>query len=100
MHLLLSEMNEILAKHAGTTHSEMNDKLSVGARAVFDLLPSDIRQQMMADRDPHGNVQVSKIETEKLLISVVTEELRKRAADGKYSGTSLFPHSRNFLTFF
>jgi len=53
---------------------------------VFELLPSDIRQQMMADRDPHGNVQVSKIETERLLIAVVGEELKKRASDGKYAG--------------
>jgi len=93
MHLLLGEMNEILAKNPGTTHSEMSEKLTDGTRAVFEMLPSDIRQQMMADRDPHGNVQVSKIETERLLISVVTEELKKRAADGKYSGKfAALPH--------
>jgi len=86
MHLLLGEMNEILAKQPGTSHSEMGEKLTPGTRAVFDMLPSDIRQQMMADRDPHGNVQVSKIETERLLIQVVGDELKKRAADGKYSG--------------
>jgi len=86
MHLLLGEMNEILAKNPGTSHAEIGEKLSAGARAVFDMLPSEIRQQMMADRDPHGNVQVSKIETERLLISVVTDELKKRAADGKYIG--------------
>jgi len=93
MHMLLAEMNEILAAHAGTSHSEMTGKLTIGARAVFELLPSEIRQQMMADRDPHGNVQVSKIETERLLMAVVGDELKKRAAEGKYSGKfAALPH--------
>jgi len=93
MHMLLAEMNEVLAKAPATTHSDMGDKLSVGSRAVFELLPPEIRQQMMLDRDPHGNVQDYKIETERLLISVVGEELRKRAADGKYSGKfNALPH--------
>ena len=38
------------------------------------------------DRDPHGNVQVSKIETEKLLISMIEEKLKALKAEGKYSG--------------
>jgi diphosphate--fructose-6-phosphate 1-phosphotransferase len=42
---------------------------------------------LLLDRDPHGNVQVSKIDTEKLLILLVQAELEKRAAEGKYKGS-------------
>jgi len=93
MHMLLGEMNEALGKTPGLTHTELSEKLTVGAKAVFELLPSEIRQQMMADRDPHGNVQVSKIETERLLISVVGDELRKRGLEGNYPGKfAALPH--------
>jgi len=85
--LLLSEMNEALAKEPGTSHSDMLEKLTPSAKAIFEYLPTKIRKEMMMDRDPHGNVQVSKIETEKLLITTVTGELRRRAADGKYAGS-------------
>jgi pyrophosphate--fructose-6-phosphate 1-phosphotransferase len=45
-----------------------------------------IKVQLLADRDPHGNVQVSKIETEKMLIEMVREKLNKLKREGKYKG--------------
>ena len=50
---------------------------------VFNSLPAMIKAQLLMDRDPHGNVQVSRIDTEKLLIAMVREKLK---AEGKYNG--------------
>jgi pyrophosphate--fructose-6-phosphate 1-phosphotransferase len=55
----------------------------------YDLiasLPQDIAEQLLMDRDPHGNVQVSRIETEKLLIEMVEKRLAGLKAEGKYKG--------------
>jgi pyrophosphate--fructose-6-phosphate 1-phosphotransferase len=56
------------------------------SRSVFDSLPEEIKGQLLADRDPHGNVQVSRIETEKLLIQTVTKRLKEMKAQGKFKG--------------
>ena len=53
---------------------------------VFNSLPAMIKAQLLMDRDPHGNVQVSRIDTEKLLIAMVREKLNKLKAEGKYNG--------------
>jgi pyrophosphate--fructose-6-phosphate 1-phosphotransferase len=53
---------------------------------VFNSLPTMIKAQLLMDRDPHGNVQVSRIDTEKLLIAMVKEQLNKLKAEGKYNG--------------
>ena len=53
---------------------------------VFNSLPAMIKAQLLMDRDPHGNVQVSRIDTEKLLIAMVREQLDKLKAEGKYNG--------------
>ena len=53
---------------------------------MFSSLPRAILEQLLADRDPHGNVQVSKIETEKLLIEMVGENLNRRKVKGEYNG--------------
>lgn len=45
---------------------------------LLAFLPKEIRDQLLLDRDPHGNVQVAKIETEKLLVSMVEIELERR----------------------
>ncbi len=93
--VLISEINDLLAK----TEKEFNAidnisekitfvdaKLSAGSKKVFDSLPEEIKGQLLADRDPHGNVQVSKIETEKLLIQTVTKRLKEMKAEGTYCG--------------
>ena len=53
---------------------------------VFNSLPAMIKAQLLMYRDPHGNVQVSRIDTEKLLIAMVREQLNKLKAEGKYNG--------------
>ena len=53
---------------------------------VFNSLPAMIKAQLLMDRDPHGNVQVSRIDTEKLLIAMVREQLNKLKTEGKYNG--------------
>ncbi len=61
-------------------------KLSSENAEVFASLPVMIKQQLLMDRDPHGNVQVSKIETEKLLIEMVNAKLSEMKKSGKYNG--------------
>ena len=93
--VLISEINDLLAKtekefNALETVAEkiafVEKQLSAGSRKVFDSLPDEIKGQLLADRDPHGNVQVSKIETEKLLIQTVTKKLKQMKEAGKYNG--------------
>jgi pyrophosphate--fructose-6-phosphate 1-phosphotransferase len=61
---------------------------------LFESLPPEIGEEFLAERDPHGNVQVSRIETEKLLIGMVEKKLRKleaaNAYDGKFSALAHF----------
>lgn len=51
--------------------------LTPDSKNVFTFLPAEISEQLLLDRDPHGNVQVAKIETEKLIIELVQRELKK-----------------------
>ena len=67
-------------------YSFMERKLTKESFNVFSILPLDIEKQLLMDRDPHGNVQVSRIETEKLLISIVETKLKALKAEGKYKG--------------
>ena len=53
---------------------------------VFALLPQAIQQQLFLERDPHGNVQVSLIESEKLFSAMVADKLAARKAAGTYKG--------------
>ena len=65
---LIKELNE----------HQSSEKLSANNRTVWDSLPSIIKEQLLLDRDPHGNVQVAKIATEQLLILMVEDELQRR----------------------
>ncbi len=93
---LIAEINELLA---GKKAEEFNalaswaDKyafiekgLTKESMAVFAILPQGIQQQLFLERDPHGNVQVSLIESEKLFSALVKDNLAKRKAEGKYNG--------------
>ena len=64
----------------------IENTLSSDNASVFKSLPALIKSQLLMDRDPHGNVQVSKIETEKLLISMVEEKLALLKKEGKFNG--------------
>ncbi len=64
----------------------IENTLSSENASVFKSLPVLIKSQLLMDRDPHGNVQVSKIETEKLLISMVEEKLASLKKEGKFNG--------------
>ncbi len=80
---LLSEINELLAAGTPGTVPAVTAALSPASAALFTYLPDTIKRQLLADRDPHGNVQVSLIETEKLLAELVQFELDKLAAAGQ-----------------
>ncbi|MGP1507864.1 MAG: diphosphate--fructose-6-phosphate 1-phosphotransferase [Sphaerochaeta sp.] len=94
--LLIREINDILAGTEKTfnTLESVDEKiafidrrLSQTSKQVFDSLPHEIKGQLLAERDPHGNVQVSKIETEKLLMQTVAAKLKEMKTHGKYSGS-------------
>lgn len=88
MSALITEINEILAGSDIDPHDlELcSSKLSAASREVFESLSEGFKREFLEDRDPHGNVQVSHIETEKLLIRLVESELAKRRAAGTYKG--------------
>ncbi|KAJ3694885.1 hypothetical protein LUZ60_000262 [Juncus effusus] len=83
---LIAELNEILAHDVVDEAGVWKNKLNPQCKELFDFLPESIQEQLLLERDPHGNVQVAKIETEKMLISMVETELEKRKAEGKYAG--------------
>lgn len=96
MKTLIAELNDLLAHNADyfATLKSFEDqaefaagKLSDHSSRVFSSLPRGIRQQLLLDRDPHGNVQVSLIETEKLLIEMVGEYLEQEKAAGRFTGS-------------
>ncbi len=92
---LIAELNDLLAKE-GEAYAALasNDekaafisaRLSAGSSAVFATLPMEIKMQLTMDRDPHGNVQVSRIETEKLLVELVKNKLAAWKKEGRYAG--------------
>ncbi len=97
--ILISELNEALAnneaeiKNAGKVAdmAEVACKhISEASAKLLKSLPEGIQLQLMLDRDPHGNVQVSLIETEKLLIEMVSKELTSRAFKSKFAALNHF----------
>ena len=91
---LIAELNDLLstedARRASRSREEQIDfvksHLSPEHLMVFDSLPEDVALQLALDRDPHGNVQVSLIETEKLLSRMVSRKLNQLRKEGKYNG--------------
>lgn len=95
MKLLIEEINTLLAEHEEhfktlNTFEEqarwINKNLSRDSSYVFSSLPDNIQRQLLMDRDPHGNVQVSRIETEKLLIEMVDSRISEFKNEGKFNG--------------
>ena len=94
MKKLIAELNDLLADNEEFNALETNDekrqyvkaKLTPESRVVYSDLPKDIARQLTLDRDPHGNVQVSLIETEKLLIAMVAKKLAILKGEGVYKG--------------
>eukprot|EP00262_Sarcandra_glabra_P021249 TRINITY_DN8873_c0_g1_i1.p1 TRINITY_DN8873_c0_g1~~TRINITY_DN8873_c0_g1_i1.p1 ORF type:complete len:599 (+),score=111.72 TRINITY_DN8873_c0_g1_i1:104-1798(+) len=82
---LIAELNEILAHDVVDEGGLWKKKLQPQSQLLFDFLPQAIQEQLLLERDPHGNVQVAKIETEKMLISMVETELEKRKQEGRYT---------------
>ena len=97
MKSMIANLNDIMAtlEHDpsfinATTIREKFDivenRLDSANAKVYSSLPSLIKEQLLADRDPHGNVQVSKIETEKLLIEMISTRLDELKSQGDYIG--------------
>ena len=61
-------------------------KLDSANSALYESLPLQVADQLIMDRDPHGNVQVSRIETERLLIIMIEKLLKEWKKEGKYTG--------------
>jgi pyrophosphate--fructose-6-phosphate 1-phosphotransferase len=92
---LIGEINDILA----ATENEFKalssfvdhkafilERLTEPSAKLFESLPEGIQEQLLWDRDPHGNVQVSRIETEKLIVEMARTKLKAAAAAGTYRG--------------
>lgn len=79
--VLIAEINELVSREfEGDIREYVTSNLTQASATLFQFLPQSISQQLLLDRDPHGNVQVSKIDTEKLLILLVKKELENRQA--------------------
>lgn len=96
MKRLIAELNDLMAVKAAEFNkltgfdaqaAWLARNLSKASAATFKALPEAIAQQFLMDRDPHGNVQVSRIETEKLLISLVETKLAAMKKAGTYKGS-------------
>ena len=89
---LIAELNDVLSSEAYVTAQPEDriawllENLSQDNAATLASLPRVFADQLTGERDPHGNVQVSLIETEKLLSSMVAQKLQQMKAAGKYKG--------------
>jgi len=87
---LIIELNQILHLEPKLSKDQqltfIESHLKPSSWDCFNALPDDIKGQLLLERDPHGNIQVSKIETERLFIHLVAKELQKRKQMGKYTG--------------
>lgn len=93
---LIAEINELLAGNKAEEFNALEtweekyvfieNGLTKESMDVFAILPQGIQQQLFLERDPHGNVQVSLIESEKLFSALVADKLANRKAAGTYTG--------------
>ncbi|MBF1644444.1 MAG: diphosphate--fructose-6-phosphate 1-phosphotransferase [Prevotella sp.] len=97
---LIQELNDLLAAH-GADYLNLDkdaqrkyilEHLSTENKATFETLPEGVARQLSLDRDPHGNVQVSLIETEKLISEMVAAKLDQWKKEGKYEGKFAAQH--------
>ena len=93
MKVMIANLNDTLAEAKDFDNLSQQEKidfveakLDSASAAVFKSLPRLIQNQLLMDRDPHGNVQVSKIETEKLLIEMIKVKLNEMKKNGQYNG--------------
>ncbi len=94
--VLIHEINELLAGSKADAFNALptwkekyafiENGLSAKSMEVFAILPESIQQQLFLERDPHGNVQVSLIESEKLFSALVKDKLEERKKAGTYNG--------------
>ena len=94
--VLIAEINELLAGAKADAFNALptwaakydfiKNGLTADSFAVFAILPENIQQQLFLERDPHGNVQVSLIESEKLFSALVKDNLAARKKNGTYKG--------------
>ena len=94
--VLIQEINELLAGSKADAFNALptweekyafiENGLTKESMEVFAILPTSIQQQLFLERDPHGNVQVSLIESEKLFSALVADKLAARKAAGTYNG--------------
>ena len=95
---LISELNDVLATDEAKAVARdqqvdyVKSHISAENLAILNSLPEDVALQLALDRDPHGNVQVSLIETEKLLSRMVAKKLDAWKAEGKYVGKFTAQH--------
>ena len=97
---LIAEINELLAGNKAEEFNALGSweekyafiekGLTAESMAVFAILPQTIQQQLFLERDPHGNVQVSLIESEKLFSALVKDKLAERGFTGKFNALHHF----------
>ena len=98
MKKLIAELNDLLATpeaaavEAAEQRAWILSKLSADNAAIYASLPEGVAKQLTMERDPHGNVQVSLIETEKLLSEMVAVKLEAWKAEGKFNGKFAAQH--------
>jgi pyrophosphate--fructose-6-phosphate 1-phosphotransferase len=93
---LISACNQLLA--SGNLPEQIREKLAKPHSELFASLPSRIQDQLLLERDPHGNIQVSQIDTDVLIMHLVKQELKRRNSNCNginhffgYEGRSCFP---------
>ena len=95
---LIAELNDLLASEEGKKvepkdhYNWIKSKLTGENAAVYASLPEGVAKQLTMERDPHGNVQVSLIETEKLLSEMVANKLAEWKKEGKFNGKFAAQH--------